>query len=402
MTRVGIVGGGTAGIEAAREVIRSGAEATVFESSTEPSTPFRNWPGLIGGKEPTQSTKESDCEWTTLHSEAKVAGRRFVVDDAGNRMSFDSVVVAAGCALRRDPIVGERKPGVFVLDGETKYAELGRLRESSCIVVQGEGVLGLGVADRLWAPGREIRLLTTHWENGEPSAEVRPVILEAAAERGISISAGMVSRALGTERLEAVISGGAVLPCDTLVVLPRRVPRPLQTDARLGRRGGLLVDGYLSTSLEGMLAAGGCAEVSSIGGDSRPLCNEPGITGRLAGANSLGRRLALCPVHMESVVSLGVRWTRVGPRVGAWSPAGGSASVVGRRFGQQSACSLHFDPTGGLVTGIDLVEEAAAPAPATASLAGPVSLRTLAYLGTSDISMISETAMQGLRAWSKS
>lgn len=67
---------------------------------------------------------------------------------------------------------------------------------------------------------------------------------------------------------------------------------------------------------------------------------------------------------------------------------------------EESACTIAFERSTGRVLGVEAVETAdAVPADVSSVASGSASLRTLAYGGSSDISLVSETARLGLRTW---
>jgi NADPH-dependent 2,4-dienoyl-CoA reductase/sulfur reductase-like enzyme len=403
MVRVCVVGGGTAGTEAAREAERCGAEVTLVEKSQGANPPWKSWPDLIG--RPTDDRpRGAALADITLTAEALSVGPGFVSATGGREMRFDAVVAATGCTFKPTRLPGHRKDGVFVLDGANKYSDLGRHRGSiSRAVVWGEGTRALQVADRLCGSGTKVHLLVSIWRGGGPSAAVASVINQVAAEKGVQMAEGRVDRGLGCGAIEAVLAEGKVISCDTLAVLPPRVPMVPPAEARLGPGGGLLVDEFLVTSSPGLLAAGGCAEVAL--GSSLPssLENEAAMSGRVAGANSAGQRIAADLITSQEVTALGLRWRRVGlwgaPPRGFYGPH----RIVSHRWGPASACTIAFEVATGRVLGIEAVELAkASPAGFPQISPGATNLRALAYGGSSDISLVSDTARLGLTSWQKS
>jgi len=399
MTKVCVIGGGTAGAEAAREVAMGAGEVTVIEKSARPDPPWRTWPDLMSKSEAPRPDPSDSPAGIVIQDEAKAVSSGRVLTAGGLRMEFDAVVMATGSTFRLPDFPGRRKPGVFVLDGASEYSGFPRASASSeRIGVQGEGARALEVADRLGAD-RGVTVVVTHWSNGEPSPKVREVIEKAAAERGISVTTGTVARALGSGMLEAVQVKGAILPCGALAVLPPRVPRVVLTDALRGQLGGLLVDCSLMTSASGVYAAGGCAELRAGSHQSMTLDGEPAMSGRVAAANSTGRRLQYHTSAASAVVFLGVRWTRLGFGFEVSEPRAPSLALISAALGPSSACALAYDRVSGRVVGIDAVEPSdPCPAPTPCSLEG-ANLRSLAYGGSSDISLISDTARLGLRNW---
>jgi NADPH-dependent 2,4-dienoyl-CoA reductase/sulfur reductase-like enzyme len=406
MTSVCVIGGGTAGGEAAREASKGGARVTIIERSEEQDPPWRFWPELIrrssvvNHRSSTSSLVSGKFGATLVPAEARSVREGYVQTKDGNRMRYDSIIAATGCGFEPTFFPGYRKPGVYILDGASMYAELGRLRDSfSEVAVRGEGVRALQVAGQLCGNGRKVRILPSFWKHGEPSQEVRAVLLKAAEERGASTTKGILGKASGSGSLEAVVVEGIVIPCDALAILPKRIPRVIPTEARIGREGGILIDHNLRSSSPSIFAAGGCAELSAGSLSSMTLEDSAAMSGRIAGANSVGHRLAIDPVRSTVVSVFGLRWTRMGTGVTTANVHGRPATMVSQRLGSTSACTIVFERVSGRVLGIEAVEEmTSAPFETPPIQSGAVSLRTLAYGCSSDISLVSDTARLGMSA----
>ena len=403
MQSVCVIGGGSAGAEAAREAVRDGARVTIIEKAPGTEVPWKQWPDLIHRRVPPRALAESAPHLplgvALLKAEARSVQGGTVLHSEGTS-HFDAVIAATGSDSAPVTIRGCRKRGVHLLRSAGDFATLGRSRSSIArAVVVGEGMRALQVADRLSGDGRSVRIVVTSWRHGVPSPDVLEVLKRAAEENHVAITSGEVTQAVGQESLEAVVIGGSVTPSDALVAIPLRVPRPVPTDAKIGWFGGLSVDHSLRTSSPHVLAAGGCAECFRPGSRPRLLDEEPGISGRVAGANSLGYDLAIDPTTRWEVRAFGVIWSGVEfePSVSEYSRA--SLGTVSRRSGL-SACSITFERSRGRVLKVESAQ------PEGSSLEGPPfsavvpSLRSIAYGGSSDISLVSDTARMGLRIWS--
>ena len=313
------------------------------------------------------------------------------------------MAVATGSGFAPVAIPGHRKQGAWVFSSPEVYAGLGRLRSSVArVVVAGEGTRALQVADRLRGDGRIVQVAVSGWRHGPPGTDVFDVLRRAATERGVFIVAGTVSRAVGEGRVEAVIVGGTVVPCDAFVILPDRVPRPVPTDAEYGVCGGLSVDRAMHSSSSYMVAAGGCAELQRLNARARIFDEEPRLSGRIAGANAAGLGLQVGATVRWEVEAFNLRWSgvEVEPSFDGLRPY---ASTVSRCWGPESACSITFDRPRGRVSRVELVEPAnvgTSEAPLLGS--STETLRSLAYSGSTDISLVSETARLGLQQWSNS
>jgi 2,4-dienoyl-CoA reductase (NADPH2) len=141
-----VVGGGPAGMEAARSLAASGAAVTVFEAGERLGGQFRMaW--RIPGKEDYERTIEYfEAELAALRVDVQLGVR---VDDAGALSSFDAVVVATGVTPRPASIPGAELPHVI------SYAQLltgEALLPAGPVAIIGAGGIGVDVAHLLSAP----------------------------------------------------------------------------------------------------------------------------------------------------------------------------------------------------------------------------------------------------------
>ncbi len=403
MVRVCVVGGGTAGSEAALEASARGAEVTVVERDSKPGRPWNSWPDLIrpppAGAEPEPLINHGELgpSAKSVVSEAKSAAPG-ALSTADGVLRYDLLILATGSAFEPPDFQGSRKQGVFVLDSMRRYEELGWSSGSlGRIVVAGEGGRSLEVADRLSGSGRQLRVMISSWQRGRPSPSAWDVLSEAASQRGVSLSHGRLARVVGAERAEAVVADGEVVGCDSVVFVPRRKPRVLPARVRLGPRGGVLVGRTLASSDPTIYAAGGCAELQGV---VRPdvLDGEPSSSGRVAGANCTGDTLSLLPSTSAESIIFGLRWIRIRERSSPGRSAAPRALRVGRRWGRSSSCHIDFEPVSNRVVGIEMVKAAGSALIGQVPVSLERSLRSLAFagLGSTDISLVSETARLGL------
>jgi len=339
-----------------------------------------------------------------LTAEAKSAGPSFVTLSNDDRIRFDSIIVATGSRYKPVPFSGTRKPGVLVLDGAEKYEELGRACPSMDeAVIVGEGYRGLEVADRLCCFGVKAILMISCWQYEAPAPLVVDVIEDAAREKGIEVQRVSVSRAVGNFRVEAVVAGGSVIPCDTVIVVPPRLPNPVRSLLRLGRTGAVEVDRAMRTCEPSMFAAGGCAELKGSILGSGALTSEPSLSGRIAGSNSTGSAHSIGGARIAQLRVFGLGWSRIGRRAGLPMAFGNQVETVSRRWSPASACVITHERFSEKVVGVESIQPTASSPVGLPPLAAGVTLEALAYgLGSSDISQISETARLGFREWRKS
>jgi NADPH-dependent 2,4-dienoyl-CoA reductase/sulfur reductase-like enzyme len=413
MLRVCVVGGGTAGSEAAREAALSGAAVTVVERSQSLVPPRRDWPGLVDGTPQSKSGR-----WRAIPEEvelalgttAKAVSPGSVATDRLGVVRFDRAIIATGRAPAPPSFPGRTKQGVRVLDNPRAFAELGSRKSSvERAVVSGEGMDALRVAASLGGDGRKVTLLSHAWGARTGNADaVREALAEAALEKGLSLTPRRLERALGFDHLEAVVAGGEVLRCEDLAVVPQYFPDFPAFRPPRGRLGGILVNPHLQSGVSSVYAAGECAEVSALQGCSSliPGCASP-ASGRVAGSNSTGCSRAIAPVKAESMCFFGLRLVIAGRTLRESALAGFHPAVTSEKFGSGAACSISFDRSTGQVLGVEALSS-----PADGSLEGirlaiacSVGLEGLAFgqwSDSSDISVVTETAREGLKTWRRS
>ena len=409
MSRVLIVGGGTAGTAAAEECAMQGADAMIIDRLEEPEPPWASWPDFLSS--PEGQGRAVSGPVTRVDACASVRGTEIIavrkgeaVASNGSLFRADSLVLAAGSRFEPPVAQGLRKPGSFVLDSAARYKELGSASASADrILICGEGARGLQVAERLSVRGTKVSLMVSCWQPAKPSPPVLEVISDAARARGISLVTGRVHRVVGLARAEAVIAGGEVVPCGALAFVPRRIPVTVPLAGLLGRSGGVMVDRCLRASVPGVFAAGGCAELDGSLPPGVALDGEARLTGRAAGANSAGANVRISAVRSWCLTVFGLRWSRAGPGATTCGSLGMDLRAIGRRWHEDSACGLVYERNTGRVIGAEVVEPAGSPSAGLGcSASGSATLKSLAYgcTGSSDISAISDTARLGLTSWS--
>jgi NADH oxidase (H2O2-forming) len=334
-------------------------------------------------------------------------GSASVLTAGGTKFKFDSAVIATGGEFLSDVFPGRRKPGVFVLDGIETYEELGRQRSSMAhIVIRGEGIHALELADRLSGTGAKVTLLAGTWTGWFGNRTFGNVVSDAGARKDVSILDSNLESAVGCGQIEAVVAGRVVIPCDALVVMPGRIPRVPRTSSQAGPSGGLLVDQYLSSSSPASYAAGACAEPRTGSPYAHTLEGAAVRSGRVAGANATGDSIVFHPPRNAEASFFGLRWAKVGVSLAEAQARGSAVSEVSRRWSQESACTIAFERPSGKVLGVELITgERNEGQGALASITSLTSLRAAAYGisdDSSDISLVSETARLGLQAWSGS
>jgi NADPH-dependent 2,4-dienoyl-CoA reductase/sulfur reductase-like enzyme len=409
VAKVCVIGAGSAGVEAATEAARRGADVTLFEKTEAGIPPKISWPDFILSPQSLDASRHrvpADGSIDAEYSNPVLYVRERSVTTSEGSRQFDKIVVATGSTHVLDGFPGFRKPGVVTLDSFSGFRELcARMCSISDAVVVGEGLRSLRVADSLCGESRRVSLARPCGTMlKELSPKLDSILLTAAARAGVRITGAPVQRAFGYRKVEAVVAGGDVIPCDTVAVVPGEIPDFPGGIVRVGPRGGLLVDQQLKSEEKGLFAAGSCAELVGPGfvaGIS--LRHSAESSGRIAGANAAGEKLLFNPIGAYSCAVFGhqVSWAGLSLREAKFQ--GFDVSQATTREGGASGCSLVFDRCNGRVIGIQTVEASGTDmSPLFALLISQrIGIRALAYgdlSSSTDISPISEAARMGLTA----
>jgi len=222
-----------------------------------------------------------------------VSSKKLISEDGGKH-DYDKLLLAQGSLPLVPPIDGVKSQGVFVyrnVDDVLKIRAYARGKKKAVII--GGGPLGLETARALSESGLKVtvvesapRLLPKQLD-GEGARILKSrveklgieVILGDACERIVSEGAKkyLLLRQIGRLEADLIILSAGIRPNI----------EPAKTGGIVVNRG-IRVDGYMRTSLEGIFAAGDCAEFNSVVYGIIPAAIEQG---KAAASNILGRPL---------------------------------------------------------------------------------------------------------------
>jgi len=183
--------------------------------------------------------------------------------------SFDQLVIATGAVPLRPPLEGADAPGIFgvqTLDHGVAVKRWVEERKPRCAVVVGGGYIGLEMAEAFKALGMETTVVE---RASQPMPTLDPdmgaLVADAIREMGITVHTEepVTGFEMRDGHVSAVITEGHPIPAD-IVALGLGV-RPNTDLARaagieIGDSGGIAVDSKMRASVEGVWAAGDCAE----------------------------------------------------------------------------------------------------------------------------------------------
>ena len=325
--RIVIVGGGPAGLSAARGYRAAGGRAPVVILTAEPHAPYRRPPltkEFLRGRIPPEELPIEGDAWFVRHDvELRTAtpvaalrpGDREVVLKDGGRLAYRECVLCTGSEAVRPPLPGAHLPAVHVIrTRDDSAAVAGAVRAGTRVVVIGSGFVGCEAAASLAMRGAQVTVVTP-----EPApqaqrlgARVGGLLRAWLEEAGCDVRCGTAVSAIRPEgaALRVVAEGGGGVPCDRVVLGTGARPR-----VALAERAGLaVVDGAIPVDHAMRASAGGvrCA------GDVALAHNT--AAGRRLRVGHWGDALAQGEVAGRAIAGEDARWDAV---PGFWSTIGG-------------------------------------------------------------------------------
>ena len=319
-----VVGGGPAGLAAARGYRASGGRGAVAIVTDEHRMPYNRPPltkELLRGESSEDDLPIEAEGWLQDQDVSLVCGRAVSLDpvdravslSGGRELRYRSCVLATGAEPTRLPVPGADHPAVRVIRTLDHVRDLtARLEDGDALVVIGSGFIGCEIAASLKRRGHDVTLIS---DEEEPNAA--RLGLEAAAEiAGWLKDAGVdVNLGVGVEEIAAVdgsleVRAGAVRRQGAVVVMAAGLsPRgELAAAAGLALCGGAVpVNAAMCTTIEGLYAAGDVAFAQNA------------LAGRALRVEHWGDALGQGEVAGRSAVGEDAHWDAV---PGFWSTIG--------------------------------------------------------------------------------
>jgi NADPH-dependent 2,4-dienoyl-CoA reductase/sulfur reductase-like enzyme len=233
--------------------------------------------------------------------------RREVVLESGQRIRYESLVIATGMRPDALGIAGAGQPHVFTLhtlEDAERLRRFVREKPAKRAVVIGAGYIGVEAADALRRNGLGVTVLER-----SPYALLRhdPMLTAAVRhqleEHGVEMRCGVSVSAIEPDSVAGV-------PCDVVVLSGGFRPNAeiaAEAGVELGKSGAIRTDDRMETNVRGIYAAGDCAEVNHLV-TNRPAYIPLGTTankaGRVAGANAAGGRERFPGIVGTSIVGI--------------------------------------------------------------------------------------------------
>ena len=297
---VAIVGNGVAGFTAALELRRLDPDCRITMISGESTYPYSR-PALMYvfmGHMRYQETKPfEDRIWAEQRIELRrawvtkvdTAAKRLEFHE-GEPLSYDRLLLATGSQFNRFGWPGQDLPGVQGLYGLMDLKALyENVQGAKHAVIVGGGLIGVELAEMLHSVGVHVSFLVreaSYWSNvlpAEESAMVTRLIQAAGIDLRLETELAEIHAGPNGRVGWVTTQAGERIDCQ-LVGLTAGVRPNTQlcegTPIETGR--GILVDRTLKTSVDGVYAAGDCAEIVTEG-EGRNLLQQVWYTGKFQG-----------------------------------------------------------------------------------------------------------------------
>jgi nitrite reductase (NADH) large subunit len=278
MTEVAIIGGGVAGVTAARSLADAASasdEIHIFSGEPYPYYPRPYLWRFIADEMEQEDLYFRPLSWyeergIQFHLDTRTAAidteeHQLTLSD-GERVEYDRLLVATGARPFVPPVEGADKEGVFALRTlEDALAIKAYAASVDKALVIGGGLLGLETARALHDAGLAVQVIEIAdyllpRQVDREGAQVLRAILEA---QGLELTTGAVVEAiLGEERAEGIRTQDGEDFAGRLVLFSAgiRCRAKLAEEAGLEVNRGVVVDGQMKTSAEDVFAAGDVAE----------------------------------------------------------------------------------------------------------------------------------------------
>ncbi len=273
-----ILGGGPAGIAAAKTIRKAITDAEIVLATDETDAPYLRplLPDLILGDARDETILDPQGADLAEKGVRLLTGRRAVRLDIGNQKvafsdgtqeGYDVLLIATGGKPEIPAALKKELPAIRVFDSlKDALGIKERAGLPGGAVVYGPGYLAIEACRALRRTEKKVVWIKPDLPKyGYPIAgELEASILDDVRNRGAQIMDGdeiVHVRETGPEMSVVLTSGGVEIPCSLVVVATERVPSVgflAGSGVRVGM--GVLVDDFLRTSAPNVYAAGDCAE----------------------------------------------------------------------------------------------------------------------------------------------
>jgi 3-phenylpropionate/trans-cinnamate dioxygenase ferredoxin reductase subunit len=304
-----IVGGGPAGLAAARAYRKLRREGEVAIVADEHRMPYERPPltkELLRGEIGFDQLAIEDEDWLTDQRVQLISGRAVTLDagertitlSGGRQLAYTTCLLATGGEPTRLPIPGADHPRVRVVRTADHVRELlVRLNEGARVTIIGSGFIGCEIAASLRMRGHPVELVS---DESAPNvarlgAEAAEIIRGWLSEDGVTLTLGApVDRIEPGGNAATVVAGDQRIEADVIVMASGVSPRSeLAVQAGLDLDAGAIgVDAAMRTGCDGLLAAGDVCKAFNLTAVRALRVEHWGdalAQGKIAGATAAGR-----------------------------------------------------------------------------------------------------------------
>jgi NADPH-dependent 2,4-dienoyl-CoA reductase/sulfur reductase-like enzyme len=273
-----ILGGGPAGIAAAKRIRKAKSDAGIVIATDETEAPYLRplLPDLILGEARDETILDPQGRDLVEKGVRLLTGRRAVRLNLGNRKvdfsdgtleGYDVLLIATGGKPEVPAALKKELPAIRVFDSRKDALGIKeRAGRPGSAVVYGPGYLAIEACRALRGTKKDVVWIKPDLPKyGYPIAgELEASILDDVRNRGARIMDGeeIVNVWEKDPDTSVVLTrGGAEIPCSLVVIATERVPSVgflAGSGVMVGT--GVLVDDFLRTSAPNVYAAGDCAE----------------------------------------------------------------------------------------------------------------------------------------------
>ncbi|MBS7249143.1 MAG: NAD(P)/FAD-dependent oxidoreductase [Candidatus Freyarchaeota archaeon] len=325
--KIVIVGFSLAGFTACRYLLQNAPDNNI-EIFTDEKYPYYPRPSLyrvLSGESAISDIFIYPLSWykernVKVHLDTPVksiqTSENQIVLNGGDRVSYDSLLLANGARSFIPPVKGADKRGVFALrtiDDALAIREYAKKRKDAVVV--GGGLLGLEISAALRKLGLNVTILEfAPWLlPRQIDQEGSNVLLNEFEKMGMEIRCGVqTEEVLGNAEVSGLkLKSGETIQADLVIFATGiRSNIELPREAGINVNRGVIVDDYMRTSVENIYAAGDIAEHRGRVYGIIPATTEQA---QIAAANMIGKKMVYKgTVALNTLKVAGIDLTSIG------------------------------------------------------------------------------------------
>jgi len=316
--KIAVVGGVAAGTSAAAKARRTNkdAEIVLFEKDKDISYAGCGLPYYISGvtpkrervviNTPEEFAKKYDVDVRIEHevtnldldTDKKELTFKNLKNDNEGKYSFDKLIITTGAKALVPPIEGIDLENIYPLRSVQDADRIKeKVKDQKKVTIIGAGLIGLEMAESFSELGKEVTVVELQDKILPPFNEnITKYVDNHLREQGVNLVLGDgVNKFLGEDTVSEVItSSGKKIESDFVLLSLGVKPEVIlakESGIKIGETGAIEVNEKMETNVEGVYAAGDCAETVNLLTDETtwiPMGSTANKQGRVAGENAGG------------------------------------------------------------------------------------------------------------------